>query len=110
MIYIIEKLITCALRIYTYFQVYRFQFHHAYFVLYFWGAKDQRGKGAKEKGAKVPRCKVQRCKCAKLTAKKKGDKQASKVTSSLFELLVAARNKQTPIQALRKICSCYSKS
>ena len=43
----------------------------------------------------MQRCKGQRCKGAKLTAKKiRGltDKQTNKVTSSLLELLVAAKN------------------
>ena len=47
----------------------------------------QRSKGAKVQGAKV-----QRCKGAKLTAKKiRG--LTDKVTSSLLELLVAAKKK-----------------
>ena len=43
------------------------------------------------------RCKVQGCKGAKLTAKKirgQANKQANGVTSSLLELLVAAKNDQ----------------
>ena len=46
------------------------------------------------KGAKVQRFKDAKCKGAKLTAKKNKvtDKQTSKVTSSLLELFLAAKN------------------
>ena len=76
------------------------------------GAKVQRCKGSKLKGEKVQRAKVQRCKCAKVQRCKGAelpscqggkcnvdslkntvtDKQANGVTSSLLELLVAAKN------------------
>ena len=61
----------------------------------------QRAKVQRYKGAKVQRGKGQWCKGAKLTAKKirgQTSKQANKATSSLLELLVAAKNKVTDKQ------------